>query len=118
MSLAQLALRLLSSLQILMLSGVGPASHLTSLSIPVIADLPGVGSHLTDHLLVDYHFRDKTKSVLAGLSHDPRRQGRFDLLAILTRLGLMAQWALTGRGPLTTNVRLVTIDVACFLTLD
>lgn len=63
-----------------------------------------------DHLLVDYHFRDKTKSVLAGLSHDPRRHGQFDLSATFTRLGLLAQWALTARGPLTTNVRYNTGD--------
>ena len=104
-------------LQILMLSGVGPASHLSSLSIPVIADLPGVGSHLMDHLLVDYHFRDKTKSVLAGLSHDPRRHGRFDLPAILKRLALLVQWGLTGRGPLTTNVRLIFVNTSHILTL-
>ena len=99
-----------------MLSGVGPASHLSSLSIPVIADLPGVGSHLQDHLLVDYHFRDKTKSLLAGLSHDPRIDGRFNFLANLRRVGLLVQWLLTGRGPLSTNVRLIIIGEKCLLT--
>ncbi|KAH9921884.1 GMC oxidoreductase [Fomitopsis serialis] len=90
--------------QLLMLSGIGPAAHLASHAIPVVADLPGVGSHLMDHLLVDYHFRDKTKSVLAGLSHDPRKHGKFDLLATLRRLALVVHYTLTGRGPLTTNV--------------
>ncbi|MBL7487666.1 GMC family oxidoreductase N-terminal domain-containing protein [Frankia sp. AgB1.9] len=41
----------IGSPQLLMLSGVGPAEHLTSLSIPVVADLPGVGENLQDHLL-------------------------------------------------------------------
>ncbi|EFO85674.1 hypothetical protein CRE_01528 [Caenorhabditis remanei] len=36
--------------QILMLSGVGPAEHLRSHEIPLVADLPGVGQNLQDHL--------------------------------------------------------------------
>jgi choline dehydrogenase len=38
---------------ILMRSGVGPADHLTALGIQVVADLPGVGSHLLDHPRTD-----------------------------------------------------------------
>lgn len=37
------------SAQLLMLSGVGPAEHLTELGIDVAVDLPGVGSNLHDH---------------------------------------------------------------------
>ena len=39
------------SAQLLLLSGVGPADHLRSLGIDVVADLPGVGENLHDHLL-------------------------------------------------------------------
>ena len=35
--------------QLLMLSGVGPKEHLESMGIPVVVDLPGVGSGLRDH---------------------------------------------------------------------
>ncbi|KAI6235342.1 GMC oxidoreductase [Aphelenchoides besseyi] len=36
--------------QLLMLSGVGPGSHLKALGIPIVQDMPGVGSNLQDHL--------------------------------------------------------------------
>ena len=38
--------------QLLQLSGVGPADHLRSLGIEPVADLPGVGRNLQDHLEV------------------------------------------------------------------
>ncbi|TMD30590.1 MAG: choline dehydrogenase [Chloroflexi bacterium] len=41
-----------NSPQLLQLSGVGPAELLGSLRVPVVADLPGVGEHLQDHLEV------------------------------------------------------------------
>ncbi|KAK7432954.1 hypothetical protein QQZ08_000425 [Neonectria magnoliae] len=39
-----------NSPQILKLSGIGPADELEKFDIPVIADLPGVGTNLQDHL--------------------------------------------------------------------
>jgi choline dehydrogenase len=41
----------IGSPQLLMLSGIGPAEHLRSHGIEVVADLPGVGGNLHDHLL-------------------------------------------------------------------
>jgi choline dehydrogenase len=41
----------IGSAQLQLLSGVGPADHLHSLGIDVVADLPGVGGNLHDHLL-------------------------------------------------------------------
>jgi choline dehydrogenase-like flavoprotein len=40
----------LQSPQLLMLSGVGPGEHLQSMGIPVVADSPGVGQKLHDHI--------------------------------------------------------------------
>jgi choline oxidase len=40
----------INSPQLLMLSGVGPGADLQQLGIPVIADLPGVGRNLLDHV--------------------------------------------------------------------
>jgi choline dehydrogenase len=41
----------IGSPQLLMLSGIGPADHLAEHGIAVVADLPGVGANLHDHLL-------------------------------------------------------------------
>lgn len=39
-----------NSPKLLMLSGIGPAAHLAAHGIPVVADRPGVGQNLQDHL--------------------------------------------------------------------
>ena len=41
----------IGSAQLLLLSGIGPADHLRTHGIDVVADLPGVGENLHDHLL-------------------------------------------------------------------
>src|SRR5690606_10591071 len=40
-----------NSPHLLMLSGIGPAAELREHGIPVLADLPGVGSNLQDHAM-------------------------------------------------------------------
>jgi choline oxidase len=45
--------------QLLMLSGLGPAPDLKSLGIDVIADLPGVGQNLVDHVAANIAYRLK-----------------------------------------------------------
>lgn len=42
----------INSPQLLLLAGIGPAAELEALGIPVVADLPGVGRNLQDHLEV------------------------------------------------------------------
>ncbi|AHK29943.1 choline dehydrogenase [Rhodococcus opacus PD630] len=45
---------------LLMLSGIGPAEHLTNNDIPVVLDAPGVGSDFSDHpeVALPYRIRD------------------------------------------------------------
>jgi choline dehydrogenase len=40
----------IGSPKLLMLSGIGPASHLRDVGVPVTANVPGVGENLQDHL--------------------------------------------------------------------
>lgn len=49
----------INSPKLLMLSGIGPASHLVSHGIDVIADRPGVGQNLQDHLEVYFQIASK-----------------------------------------------------------
>jgi choline dehydrogenase len=51
----------LHSPKILLLSGIGPAGHLRSMGIPVVADSPAIGSNLHDHLLLPLFFAAKEK---------------------------------------------------------
>ena len=54
-----------------MLSGIGPADHLKSLGIPVIADMPGVGANLQDHLKLSIRWNGRgtlpPSTVTAGM---------------------------------------------------
>ena len=45
--------------QLLMLSGIGPAAHLRAHGIEVVADRPGVGANLQDHLEIYMQFASK-----------------------------------------------------------
>ncbi len=49
----------IASPQLLMLSGIGPADHLSSLGIQLVRDLPGVGQNLRDHPMVTLRVRVK-----------------------------------------------------------
>ena len=67
--------------KLLMLSGIGPADHLKSLGIPVIADVPGVGKNFQDHLKLSIRWNGKTElpgsTVTAGMfvRSDPGNYG-------------------------------------------
>ncbi len=81
----------INSPQLLQLSGVGDASHLQSLGIPVVADLPGVGANLQDHLEVYIQYASKLPvSIAPGL-------------AWWKRPGIGAQWLFQRKGLGATN---------------
>jgi choline dehydrogenase len=77
-----------NSPQIMMLSGLGPADHLRSHGIDVVADLPAVGTNLQDHPLVAAGFA----------ASEPLG---FEAMLRLDRLAVHAlRWGLTGGGPI------------------
>ena len=61
----------IDSPKLLMLSGIGPADHLKSHGIAVVADVPGVGQNLQDHLKLSIRWNGKTElpgsTVTAGM---------------------------------------------------
>jgi|FEC22Drversion2_1045045.scaffolds.fasta_scaffold00215_41 choline dehydrogenase len=91
-----------NSPQLLMLSGIGPADHLARHGIPVVADLPGVGANLQDHLLVRVEY-DCTEPVTL------HRLLRADRAA----LALLRAWAM-GTGPAAR----FPLEVGAFLKSD
>lgn len=54
-----LAASSINSPKLLMLSGIGPAEHLAEHGIEVVADRPGVGQNLQDHLEFYFQFASK-----------------------------------------------------------
>ena len=49
----------INSPQLLMLSGIGPADHLSAMGIEIAVDLPGVGQNLRDHPAIFMHYESK-----------------------------------------------------------
>src|ERR1051326_4329153 len=89
----------IGSPQVLMLSGVGPAAHLTGFGIPVVHDLPGVGQSLQDH----YSAPIKLKSRFPFTLNDVMRSN-------LKKVKAGLDYFMFRRGPLTV----ITGDVALF----
>ncbi|KAF8995075.1 aryl-alcohol oxidase-like protein [Cyathus striatus] len=61
----------IGSPHLLLLSGIGPKTHLTSHSFPVLLNSPHVGQHWTDHPLLANHFLVDSKEGFDGLLRDP-----------------------------------------------
>jgi len=63
----------INSPQLLELSGIGQASRLQALGIPVVHDLPGVGENLQDHFVVGLTYRLKPGTISVNeLARGPR----------------------------------------------
>ena len=82
----------LQSPKILQISGIGPASHLCSLGVPVVHDSPGVGSNLRDHWGMWMQYRVLRRTSLARLCRSAGLPGR-GLRYLIRRTGI---WMGTG----------------------
>jgi choline dehydrogenase len=92
----------INSPQLLMLSGVGPADHLRSLGIEVVADLPGVGRNLQDHLELYVQY-ECTKPITLYLTEDPINKVRIGLEWFLFKSGLATSAHLEAGGFIRRN---------------
>ena len=88
-----LAAGAVQSPQLLQLSGVGAGASLQALGIPVVADLPGVGENLQDHLQLRLIFR-----VAKPITTND------DLRTLGGRLRIGLEWALRRSGPLAVGI--------------
>lgn len=76
--------------QILQASGIGPASVLGPLGIPLVHDLPGVGQNLQDHLQLRMIYRVEGTRTLNTLANSLLGKAWIGLEYLLTRRGPMS----------------------------
>lgn len=76
--------------QLLQLSGIGAGAHLSSLGIPVVRDMPGVGENLQDHYCIRSTYRTWWRLSLNDDFHMMHR-----------RLSALLVYAIWRMGPLT-----------------
>jgi choline dehydrogenase len=80
----------IKSPQLLELSGVGQGERLRQLGVDVVADLPGVGENLVDHLQARITFAASQRVTLNEVVSRPWRQALMGAAYLLTRRGMMA----------------------------
>ena len=80
----------IGSPQLLQLSGIGDARHLTNLGIAVVKDLPGVGQNLQDHLQIRAVFKVEGASTLNTLANSWWGKAKIGLEYLLKRSGPMS----------------------------
>ncbi|MCB1358353.1 MAG: choline dehydrogenase, partial [Maritimibacter sp.] len=76
----------INSPKLLMLSGIGPAAHLREHGIAVVADRPGVGGNLQDHL--EIYMQMAASQPITLYKH----------WNLISKALIGAQWLLTGKG--------------------
>ena len=76
----------INSPQLMKLSGIGPGAELSALGIDVVADRPGAGENLQDHLEFTFQIASKQPITLYGST------------GLVKRALIGAEWLLRGRG--------------------
>ena len=80
----------IGSIQLLLLSGIGPGAQLGDFAIPLVLDKPGVGQNLQDHLQLRLIYKVTGVRTLNETYH-----------SVFGRIGMGLDYALRRRGPLT-----------------
>jgi choline dehydrogenase len=91
---------------LLMLSGIGPGAALAAHGIPVLADRPGVGGNLSEHANLSMEFAAQRPITFI-------RQLRLDRVVISC-----LRWALSGTGPLATQLNSCNVVIRTRAHLD
>jgi choline dehydrogenase-like flavoprotein len=100
-----------NSPQLLQLSGLGPAALLKSCGINVVADMPGIGAELQDHLQVRMQYRCTEPITMNDVIHSWRHRAGAGLRYALFRKGLLAIGAGYAGGFFRTNALAATPDI-------
>src|SRR6516165_4143919 len=100
-----------NSPQLLQLSGLGPAALLKSFGINVVADMPGVGADLQDHLQVRMQYRCTEPITMNDVIHSWRHRAAAGLRYALFREGLLAIGAGYSGGFFRTSALAATPDI-------
>ncbi len=100
-----------NSPQLLQLSGLGPAKLLHERGIEPLADLPGVGADLQDHLQVRMQFRCSEPITMNDVVNNWRHRCGAGLRYILSRKGLLTIGAGYAGAFLRTRPELASPDV-------
>ena len=100
-----------NSPQLMQLSGLGPADLLRQHGIDVIADLPGVGADLQDHMQVRFQYRCTEPITMNDVVHNWRHRTLAGLRYFMTRKGMLAIGAGYAGAFLRTSPHLATPDV-------
>ncbi len=100
-----------NSPQLLQLSGIGPAGLLGTHGIGVVADMPGVGADLQDHLQIRMQYRCTEPITMNDVINNRRHRYAAGLRYILSRKGLLTIGAGYAGAFLRTRPELATPDV-------
>ena len=100
-----------NSPQLLQLSGVGPAKLLRDLGIAVIAEMPGVGADLQDHLQIRIQYRCNQPITMNDVINHWRHRYRAGLRYLLSRKGLLTIGAGYAAAFIRTRPEAATPDV-------
>jgi choline dehydrogenase len=100
-----------NSPQLLQISGIGPAELLRTHGIAVVADKPGVGADLQDHLQVRTQYRCSHPITMNDVINDWRHRYAAGLRYLLSRKGLLTIGAGYAGAFLRTRPELATPDV-------
>jgi choline dehydrogenase len=100
-----------NSPQLLQLSGIGPGELLRGFGIDVVADVPGVGADLQDHLQIRMQYRCTEPITMNDVVHSWRHRVHAGLRYALFRKGLLAIGAGYAGGFFRTSPQVATPDV-------